>query len=63
VIDMQLLNDALLAVAFAAGVAILLAVAVVGIEALSRRQERAGVREIEQHLAAVAEQSSSASTR
>jgi cytochrome c biogenesis protein CcdA len=63
VIDMQLLNDALLAVAFAAGVAILLAVAVVGIEALSRRQERAGVREIEQHLAAVAKQSSSASTR
>jgi cytochrome c biogenesis protein CcdA len=63
VIDMQLLNDALLAVAFAAGMAILLAVAIVGAERWSRRHERAGVREIEQHLAAVAEQRSSASTR
>jgi cytochrome c biogenesis protein CcdA len=62
-IDMQILNDALLAVAFAAGVAILLAVAIVAAEALSRRHERTGVREIEQHLAAVAEQRDSASSR
>ena len=62
-IDMQTLNDALLAVAFAAGVAILLAVAIVAAEAFSRRHERTGVREIEQHLAAVAEQRDSASTR
>ncbi len=62
-IDMQLLNDALLAVVFAAGVAILLAVAIVGAEALSRRHERHGIRQIEQHLATVAKQHSSASTR
>ncbi len=61
-IDMQLLNDALLAVAFAAGVAILLAVAIVAAEALARRHERHGIREIEQHLAAVADERSSAST-
>jgi cytochrome c biogenesis protein CcdA len=62
-IDMQILNDALLAVAFAAGIAILLAVAIVAAEAFARRHERAGVREVEQHLAAVAEQRDSASTR
>ena len=62
-IDMQLLNDALLAVAFAAGVAILLAVAIVAVEALSRRHERNGIRQIEQHLATVAKQRSSAPTR
>jgi len=62
-IDMQILNDALLAVAFAAGIAILLAVAIVAAEALSRRHERTGVREIEQHLAAVAEERDSASSR
>jgi hypothetical protein len=62
-IDMQILNDALLAVAFAAGVAILLAVAIVGAEALSRRHERRGIRAIEQHLATVAEERDSASTR
>jgi hypothetical protein len=63
VIDMQLLNDALLAFAFAAGVAILLAVAIVATEALTRRHERNGIREIEQHLASVAEQRSTASPR
>jgi cytochrome c biogenesis protein CcdA len=63
VIDMQILNDALVAVAFAAGVAILLAVAIVAAEAVSRRHERSGIRKIEQHLAAVAEERSSASTR
>jgi hypothetical protein len=62
-IDMQLLNDALLAVAFAAGVAILLAVLIVGAEAFSRRHERSGIRAIEQHLAEVAERRSSASAR
>jgi cytochrome c biogenesis protein CcdA len=62
-IDMQLLNDALLAVAFAAGAAILLAVAIVGAEALFRRHERNGIREIEQHLATVAKQRSSAAAR
>ena len=62
-IDMQLLNDGLLAVAFAAGLAILLAVLIVSAEAFSRRHERQGIREIEQHLAAVAERRSSASAR
>jgi hypothetical protein len=62
-IDMQILNDALLAFAFAAGIAILLAVAIVGAEALSRRHERRGIRAIEQHLATVAEHRDSASTR
>ena len=62
-IDMQILNDALLAVAFAAGIAILLAVAIVGAEALSRQHERRGIRAIEQHLATVAERRDSASTR
>ena len=62
-IDMQLLNDALLAVAFAAGVAILLAVLIVGAEGLSRRHERRGIRAIEQHLANEAERRDSASAR
>jgi hypothetical protein len=62
-IDMQILNDALLAFAFAAGIAILLAVLIVGAEALSRRHERRGIRAIEQHLATVAERRDSASTR
>ena len=62
-IDMQILNDALLAVAFAAGIAILLAVAIVGAEALAQRHGRRGIRAIEQHLATVAEQRDSASTR
>jgi cytochrome c biogenesis protein CcdA len=63
VIDMQILNDALVAVAFAAGLAILLAVVIVGAEAFSRRHERSGIRKIEQHLAAAADERSSASTR
>jgi hypothetical protein len=53
-IDMQLLNDALLAVAFAVGTAILLAVAIVGAEAFHLRHARSGIRQIEQHLAAAA---------
>jgi hypothetical protein len=62
-VDMQILNDALLAFAFAAGIAILLAVLIVGAEALSRRHERRGIRAIEQHLATAAERRDSASTR
>jgi hypothetical protein len=53
-IDIQLLNDALLTVAFIAGLAILLSIGVVASAALWRRHEhRAGVRELKQHLAAV----------
>lgn len=62
-VDIQLLNDALLAVAFAAGAAILLALAIVAAEGLSRRHQRRGIRAIEQHLATVAEQRDSAATR
>jgi len=62
-VDMQMLNDALLAVAFAAGIAILLAVAIVGAEALSLRHAHRGIRAIEQHLASAAEQRDSASAR
>ena len=60
-IDMQLLNDALLTVAFAAGLAIALSIWIVAAAALSRRHgRRAHGREIEQHLAEVAAQHSSA---
>jgi hypothetical protein len=62
-IDMQILNDALLAFAFAAGVAILLAVLIVAAEGVARRHERQGIRAIEQHLATVAEERDSAPTR
>jgi uncharacterized membrane-anchored protein len=50
----QLLNDALLTVAFTVGVAIVLSISLVASAALWQRHERtAGVREIEQHLAKV----------
>jgi hypothetical protein len=63
-IDMQLLNDALLTVLFAVGVAIFLSLSIVAAAALSQRHERKQhVREIEQHLAAVAERDSSAPAR
>jgi hypothetical protein len=53
-IDIQLLNDALLTVAFMAGLAIALSIGVVASAALWRRYEhKTGVRQIEQHLAAV----------
>jgi hypothetical protein len=53
-IGIQLLNDALLTVAFTVGVAIVLSISIVASAALWRRHERTtGVREIEQHLAAV----------
>jgi hypothetical protein len=63
-IDMQILNDALMAVVFAVGVAIVLSVSIVAAAALTRRHERKlHIREIEQHLATVAERDSSASAR
>jgi len=53
-IDVQLLNNALLTVGFIAGLAILLSASIVTSAALWRRHERKlHVREIEQHLAAV----------
>jgi hypothetical protein len=52
-IDIQLLNDALLTVGFIAGLAVVLSIVVVASAALWRRHEhQAGVRELEQHLAA-----------
>ena len=52
-IGIQLLDDALLTVAFTVGLAILLSIGVVASAALWRRHEhKTGVREIERHLAA-----------
>jgi hypothetical protein len=60
-IDIQLLNDALLTVGFIAGLAILLSIGVVASAALWRRHEhKAGVRELEQHLAAAVTEPSQA---
>jgi hypothetical protein len=62
-IDIQLLNDALLAVGFAAGLAIILSLSIVTSAALWRRHEhKTGVREIEQHLAAAGAEHSPAAT-
>ena len=56
-IDMQILNDALLAVAFVAGLAVLATLTIVALAALTQRHaRRAGIRQIERLLAAVAEQ-------
>jgi hypothetical protein len=64
VIDMQLLNDALVTVAFAVGLAIGVSVLIVAVAALTRRRAgRAGVRQIERLLAAVAEQRNSPATK
>ena len=53
-IGIQLLDDALLTVAFTVGLAIVLSISIVASAALWRRHEhRTGVREIEQHLTAV----------
>jgi hypothetical protein len=63
-IDMQLLNDALVIVAAVVGAAIIVAAAVVAIAGF--RQRRAGpahVRAIEKHLAAVAAQQAPATTK
>ena len=52
-IGIQLLDDALLTVAFTVGLAIVLSISIVASAALWRRHEhKTGVREIEQHLAA-----------
>jgi hypothetical protein len=60
-IDIQLLNDALLTVGFIAGLAILLSISIVASAALWRRHEhKTGVRELEQHLAAVVTEPSQA---
>jgi hypothetical protein len=60
-IGIQLLNDALLTVAFTVGLAIVLSLGVVALAALWRRHEqKAGVREVEQHLAAVVSERSQA---
>jgi hypothetical protein len=62
-IGIQLLNDALLTVAFTVGLAIILSIGIVASAALWRRYEhKAGVREIEQHLAAVASEPSQAAS-
>jgi hypothetical protein len=64
VIDMQLLTTALLAVAFVAGLAILASVTIVATSALTHwHARRAGIRQIERLLAAVAEQRNSTATR
>jgi cytochrome c biogenesis protein CcdA len=64
VIDVQTLNDALVTLAFCAGLAVLLAVAIVAAGALAQRQERKEhVQHIERHLARVAEQQDSAAAR
>jgi cytochrome c biogenesis protein CcdA len=62
-IDIQLLKDALLTVAFTVGLAIVLSIGIVASAALWRRQEqRAGVREIERHLAAAVTEDSPATS-
>jgi small neutral amino acid transporter SnatA (MarC family) len=64
VIDMQLLNDALVTVAFIVGLAILMSALIVAAAALThRRAGREGVREIERLLAAVAERRNSPATK
>lgn len=63
-IDMQILNDALLAVALVAGLAVLASLVIVAAAALTQRQaRRAGIRQIERLLAAVADQRDSPATR
>jgi hypothetical protein len=54
-IDIQLLNDALLTLAFVVGLVILVSISIVASAALWQRHERkAGLRKIEQHLSSVA---------
>ena len=63
-IDVQILNDALVTLAFCVGLALLMAVAIVAAGALAQRRERkTHVQQIERHLAAVAEQQDPAATR
>jgi Tfp pilus assembly protein FimT len=61
---MQLLDDALVTVAFVVGLAVLATLAFLAAAALGQRHDRArGVREIERLLAAVADHRDSAATR
>lgn len=63
-IDVQILNDALLTLAFCAGLAVLLALSIVAAAALTQRHERKEhVREIERHLARVAKEQDAAASR
>ncbi len=63
-INTQILNDALMAVAFVIGVAFALTVAMVTVSALwQRRARRTGLRAVEQHLAAVTQEAIPANTR
>ena len=63
-IHMQLLNDALVTIAFVVGLAVLASLVFVAVGALTQRHERArGVRQIERLLAAVADRRDSAATR
>src|SRR5258707_10636759 len=63
-INTQILNDALMAVAFVIGVAFALTVAMVTVSALwQRRAPRTGLRPVEQHLAAVTQEAIPAHTR
>ena len=63
-IDVQLLNDALMTVAFIVGLAIGASALFVAVAALTqRRAGRAGVRQIERLLAAVADQRNSPATK
>lgn len=63
-IDMQLLNDALVIVAAVVGVAITVAIAVVATAGFRQRHARtAHGRAIEKHLAAVAAQQAPAATK
>lgn len=58
-IDTQLLNDALIAIVIAVGLAIALSVFIVLVGTLAQRiQRRRHIRDIEQHLASVAEHES-----
>ena len=63
-IHMQLLNDALVTIAFVAGLAVLVSILFVAAAALVQRRERArGIRQIERLLAAVADQRNSPATK
>ena len=63
-ISMQLLYDALLAVAFVAGLAVLATLTIVAAAALTHwHARRRGIRQIERLLAAVADQRNSTTTR
>jgi hypothetical protein len=60
-IDVQLLNDALLTLGFIVGLVILVSISIVASAALWQRHERKmHVREVEQHLAAAADKHSPA---